>query len=202
MTDALTYDPNAETIDLGAISEIGVQIPLGRYRAKLSAVNPKTTKTEPPKPMVEAIFDIVEGEQQGLTANCYYVISVTKRESVINGKSTTKLYAPGIMDFKAACAAVGQPVPNENFPLDATRAAKLYGTKLHPQHGHVELAVFEERRKKKNDDGKWVDDLDDAGKPKMTTRVKVVGLWKATSQSGAIALGSAAAVDPLKGLGV
>lgn len=202
----------ADEVRLSDISEIGQLVPKGRYKCKLSAVNGKLSKAQVPAPMVEAVYDIVEGEQEGMTLNIYHSLKISQG-AVKNGpnKGKPQYWAPGISDMKAACAAVGQPLPDVTFSknptvADAQKWALEYGNRLRPQTiGFVEIAVLEEPRKKKDEStGKWVTELDENGKPRLTTRAKVVGRWKTDGPIGLAAAGVTQMPypDPLAGIGI
>lgn len=189
-----------EEVKLSDISEIGQLVPKGRYKCRLSMVTGKLSKNE--APMVEAVFDVLDGEHEGMTVSIYHSLKVSKGQ-VKSGpnKGKPQFWAPGITDMKAAMKAVGQPVPEattfKTNPTveDAQKWAQVYGKILGPQLGAIEIAVLEEPRRVKNAEGKYVNEVDEQGKTRMTTRAKVVGRWR----DGAAP--TAGAKNPLEGIG-
>lgn len=75
------------------------EIPKGKYEVKLTSLELKLTKKEPPRPMVSAQFKILSGEYKGQMIFFNRVIYGTKNDaSMIKGVLTflTKLEAPGV----------------------------------------------------------------------------------------------------------
>jgi hypothetical protein len=189
----MNNDPNqnpqdlgpAEEVKIGDISEIGQRVPKGRYRARLSAVNGKMNR-EGTAPMVEAIYDVQEGDQEGMDITIFHSLKVTTHVAERGpSKGQRQWYAPGIIDMKAAMKAVGKPIPeavtfNTRPTIEkAHEWARVYGQIFGPQNGDVEIVVIEEPRRARNPEtGKWDVALDEDGRKVMTTRAKVVGKWK------------------------
>ena len=193
-----------EVVKLSDISDFGQNTPAGRYRCKLASVNGKMSKADPPSPMVEAIYDIMDGgakdgsDQSGTTINLYYSLKITE-STTKQGKK--QKWAPGISDLKAAFAAIGQPLSDDVVfsmrPTEeqAQQRAVEYGKAFNPQKGQVEIVVIEEDRKKKNPaTGKWETSIGKDGAPEKT-RGRITGWWK---QSG----NAASAPNALEGIGL
>jgi hypothetical protein len=205
MTDEIE---DSGEVMLSDISEFGESVPKGRYKARLAACNGKMSKFEPSHPEVEAAFDILEGDEEGSTLTFYFGlnVSVTKIKRGPNiGKDMVT--ARGITDMKAACAAIGKPLPDQPFKKkpsveDAQRMALEFAKRFHPDPskggvGMVEIAVLEKQRVKKVGD-KWVDQVDENGKPVMKPFPKVIGPWGGMSSAGA----QASNPTPLAGIGL
>ncbi len=157
MTDF--QQPAYETIDVDTITEIGERVPAGRYNAKLIACEGKLSKKN--KPMVQATFEVTQGEYQAMEIVCFYSLAVSEKKS--------KRYAGGILEIKAALNAVGTPLPQGyQFPLDMTKAANLYAKAL--ANKNVDIVVYDEKYTDK-----------ETGQEKSTTRAKVVQKGAATA---------------------
>lgn len=157
---------NLAEIGLNEITDIGVSVPVGQYVCRLSQINPKPGD-ENKSAAVETVFDILEGDYEGMEIRIYYTLSVTRSEK--NGK----IYAPGISDAKAAAAAVERPFPADyRFKTDPVEAAKAIGERLHPTKvARLVIAVWEDEY------------TTETGEKKKTFRRKVIGLQK-TAQAG------------------
>lgn len=164
-------------ISISDIADSGTFIPAGRYRARLASVTGKDSKAG--KPMVQAVYEITDGDYEGLELYLHHTMVVFAPKKV-GGKA----FAPGVAEMKATFAAVGEPLP-AGFSLPATtygdeglrcvdmnKAAKLYASKLRGKT--VELAVYEEVVKNKETKEPQIDPA--TGKAETTTRSKIIGL--------------------------
>lgn len=157
-------------IKLSDISEMGAIVPAGRYKVRLSSVQAKDSKAG--TPMVVAAFEIIDGTPadsnvdinslKGLDTTAFYSMYVGKSEK--NGRTI----APGIMEVKAAAAAVGKPLDDDYiFPGNVKEAAKLVHDTLHPRSvGELEAVVIEE--------------ADRVDKTKKRNRTRIIGRWGAS----------------------
>lgn len=166
------------TINVDEIVGVGVRVPAGRYVAKLIAVEGKVSKNQ--KPMVEARFEIQEGEQEGSDLLAFYSLSVTPPK-----KAGQKPFAPGIVEMKTAFAACGAALPSGyGFPIDEKQAAKLFAKQLGKKQ--LDIAVLEEKSKDK-----------ETGEERTNTRVKILGLKKGNAAAAAPAAAAATSNDDL-----
>lgn len=159
------------TVNIDEITSIGERLPIGRYFARLASVEAKLSKSQ--KPMVVALFEVSEGEHEGLETVIYYSLFVSQK----NGRK----YAGGILDLKRAFNVIGTALP-PNFQMpcasentteeealaNADKVRKLYAKNF--ANKIVEIAVLEDKgRKSDNPDIKY-------------TRTQVIGLKKAAAK--------------------
>jgi hypothetical protein len=178
-----------ESINVDEITIIGEQVPVGKYRAKLIASEGKLSRKS--KPMVQATWEIVEGEQQFKEVPMWYHLNVTRKK---NKKGVMQTYASGVADMKQAFAVAGQPVPSGfQFPLDKDKAAALYAKIMRDKV--CSIVVIQES----------YDEKDEAGNP--TGEKKTINkAYVARSDSGPVAAPVGAgsfggsSVDAFKGL--
>jgi hypothetical protein len=164
-----------ETISLDAITEITEMVPVGEYKARLEGVEGKLSKNQ--KPMVQASFEVVSGEQAGCEIRFWFSLSVTEK----NGKK----YASGVKDISNALAAVGRPLAaGFAFPLNAEKAAALFQKGF--QGLIVDIIVVPDKRPEKDEYGQ------PTGKMLDSTRAKIV---KSRGGSAATA-GAVKSADP------
>ena len=156
----------SEKISIDEIIEIKERVPVGRYQARLLDVDARESKAQ--KPMVTALFEVLDGEHAGAEITIFYSLVVTpgKRGGV---------FAGGILDLKKTFAAVGTPLPaGFNMPYGDMAAAeqirKLYHKNLHGKT--VEIAVLPDKGREQK--------FDSEGKPIVYTRAQVIGKKKTT----------------------
>jgi hypothetical protein len=168
----LSSEDIAGGIKLSDISEMGALVPAGRYKVRLSRVEAKDSKSA--IPMVLAGFDVHDGivappkdgsqpvsieSLKGVESTVFYSMYVGKSEK------SGRTIAPGIMEFKAAAAAVGKPLPDDFIiPGNPKEFARLVHDTLHPRSvGDLEAVVL--------------DEPDRNDKTKTRTRTRIVGRW-------------------------
>jgi hypothetical protein len=169
------YD--GETVKLTDVSDGGSSQPVGEYVCRLARIDP--TKSKNGEPMVNAWFDILEGDHEGEEIRFFFWLGARK------DRKTGRVFAPGIAEIRAACASIGKPLaPDMDFPRDATKAAKLFGT---PFYGtRVKIRVLNDVRKDK-----------ETGEEVKGTRPKIMGLASGATPA-AVAAGNTA--SPLAGI--
>lgn len=165
-----------QEIALTDITDIGSVVPAGQYVCKLTQVNPKPADGDKAG-SVEAVYEILDGDFEGLEIRVYYSLSVVKSEK--NGK----IYAAGISDMKSACASVDRAFsPDFKMSLDPVKAGQAYVKQMTPTKvPRVVVAIWEDEYKDK-----------DSGEMKKTFRKKVVGLPKPGQVSAPSGVQSAA----------
>lgn len=163
-----------ETIVVDSITEITEMVPVGEYKARLEGVEGKLSKNN--KPMVQATFEVVSGEQTGADIRFWFSLSVTEK----NGKK----YASGVKDISNALAAIGKPLPaGFAFPLNAEKAAALFHDGFKGRV--VDILVLPDKRPEKDEYGQ------PTGKMLDSTRAKIV-----KSKGGSTASASSGSSDP------
>lgn len=166
------------TVNIDEIVGAGSRVPAGRYAAKLIAVEGKESKKQ--KPMIEARFEIQEGDQAGSDLLAFYSLIVMAPK-----KAGQKPFAPGIVEMKTAFAAAGAPLPaGFGFPLEPNAAAKVFAKSLGKKL--LDIAVLEEKSKDA-----------DTGEERINTRVKVLGLAKGKGAPAAAAAPVQESIDDL-----
>jgi hypothetical protein len=169
---------------LSDISEMGAMVPAGRYKVRMSRVEAKDSKSA--IPMVLAGLDVLDGvvappkegsavsieSLKGVETTCFFSMYVGKSEK------SGRTIAPGIMEFKAAAAAVGKPLDDDFIiPGNPKEFARLVHDTLHPKNvGDLEAVVIEEPDR--ND------------KTKTRTRTRIIGRW---GESGKVDIPAATA---------
>lgn len=146
-----------EYVDLSTLAEVGNggnKIPPGEYVGRMSNLIPKLSKSAQ-KPMLEAHFEITEGEHAGETSRTWYSLAGTV--SPKNGKA----YFPGLMELNKSAHAIGSPFPGQSkFPTDPALAGKLVASTFNKKK--LKLEVYEEPDRQDPD--------------KIRTKIRIVGL--------------------------
>ena len=156
----------SEKINVDEIAEIKDRVPVGRYQCKLLDVDARESKAQ--KPMVTALFEVLEGEHVGAEITIFYSLTVS------TGKNGRK-FAGGIIDLKKTFAAVGKPLPSGfNMPYGDMEAAEQVRKLYAKQVGQlkVEIAVLPDKGREQK--------FDSDGKPIQYTRAQVIGTKKVT----------------------
>lgn len=139
---------SSAVVNIDEITSITERIPVGRYPSKLLSAEAKMSKSN--KPMITAVFEVTDGEQEGSEITIWYSLYV----SVKNGKK----YAGGILELKRSFAAIGTPLPNgfnmpcatEHTPEDealqnADKVRKLFVKNFANKAVDVAVVVDKER---------------------------------------------------------
>ena len=178
---ATLYDPDE-------ITSFGKFLGVGRENACLVTVEAKLSTKR--KWMLEAKFEILEGENEGFERKLRYPLGIVKWQK--NGRSG--IAAGGIADMKRDLANIGRPWAREKHGQFTDQPDEVYATKIARVYNAafggltVELhTVFDKDAPIKNDDG--TPKLNEKGEPMYWTRTSVTRIAgaksSAASESGA-----------------
>jgi hypothetical protein len=130
-----------KAINIDEISEIGQNVPIGRYIMRVTDVVPHVSGKD--NDVVFATGPVLRGidgkpsEQEGLDLRLAFNLGV-----YLSPKNNKK-YAGGISDMKAAFAAVGKPLPRGfNLDLNPNSVARLVAERLGKLN--LDVLVYEE----------------------------------------------------------
>ena len=174
-----------EYLDFDQVSEGGGGLPkVGEYVCRLSKLDPTTSKKG--DPMVNATFDVIEGDLEGHTIKFYFWLGAK-----VDAK-TKRVFAPGAAQIKQSLVAIGAPLDAETlkrFPRDATKAAKLFGTPFYNKR--VKIRVLNDTEKRKNPETGVKEE-------QPVKRAVIVGL--ASGEGSANAVNTVSSGSPISGL--
>jgi hypothetical protein len=154
--------------------------PQGTHVVRLATcVGDVPTKSNPPKEMVTATFEIVAGDHAGKEIRVWRVLTPTLNNN------TKKWNSRGIAEIKADLAAVGSPLPpGFMFPTQGVAAARIYAQGM--ANKNITVLVTEEVRRPKTGEAP----PPPGSTPIKDTRTKIVGL------AGAVGAVTPAGGDP------
>lgn len=169
------------------LASFGDVLETGKYTTKLTKIETKDSKDETKGSYVTLEVEFLDGEKnEGLTGVIFLFPKVSE------GKDG-KLYARGLQEAKAICAAWGAPLPSfslsEFNPKVTPKGAALLQKLIFDSYkkaGQPRLIthVVEQRVQEKNDaSGKYEDAHNDDGSPKMRRVCVIKGRADAASTS-------------------
>lgn len=184
------YKP--ESVNLGEISEFGGFNTVGEYIGRLNRMDPTTSAKG--DPMLVVNFEILEGPYEGEEIRFQFWLGARK------DKESGRIFAPGVSEFKQACAMIGQPLGDIEFKLDAAAAGRVFGAQFINKRVRIKVLPDPDRKDKDGNkvEGKWID-----GKWQGPVRPKILGLAGGASQGispAAVNAAQAAGESPLRGI--
>jgi hypothetical protein len=181
------YKP--ESINLGEISEFGGFNTCGEYVARLNRMDPVSSAAG--EPMLLAFFEILEGQYEGEEIRFQFWLGARK------DKESGRIFAPGISEFKQACAMIGQGLGDIDFKLDAAAAGRIFGAQFINKRVRIKVLPDPDRKDKDKNPipGKWVD-----GKWQGPVKQKILGLATGMTPVSGNNAAAAPAESPLKGI--
>ena len=179
-----------ESVNLGEISMGGGFNTVGEYVARLNRMDPVASAAG--EPMLLAYFEILEGPHEGDEIRFQFWLGARK------DKESGRIFAPGVSEFKQACAMIGAPLGDIDFKLDAASAGRIFGALFITKKVRIKVLPDPDRKDKdkKPIEGKWID-----GKWEGPVKPKILGL--ASGMAPSVNAGSAPAteaVSPLRGI--
>ena len=161
------------TIDLDTIAGGGTVVPGNtKYVTELASVTGVAASKGSGKPMVTAVFEIKEGDYEGLELNKYYSMIILAPR-----KPGGKPFAPGLYELRADLTACGYTFPSgKQFPTkggfgDQDKAAALLGKALRGKR----VEIYNAQEPRKNKETKEIERNED-GSVVYTTRPRIIGL--------------------------
>jgi hypothetical protein len=181
-----------DSVNLGEIAELGGFNKVGEYVARLNRMDP--TKSRKGEPMLVVYFEILEGQYEGEEIRFNFWLGARK------DKQTGRIFAPGVSEFKHACAAINSPLGDVEFKLDAQAAGRLFGQLFINKRVRIKVLPDEGRTDAEGNPvpGKWSD-----GKWVGPTQPKLLGLAGPGGPGmtpATIGPAPEAPVSPLKGI--
>lgn len=202
VNEDIHYEGQAETYDPDQITSFGKFLGIGREAARLVTIEAKLSTKR--KWMLEAKFEIAEGDNEGFERKLRYPLGIVKWEK--NGRSG--IAAGGIADMKRDLNNIGRPWTKEdgqfsNQPDEAyaTNIARIYNKKMGGGQ-LVELhTVWDKESPIMEDDpekpGEQRQKKNEKGETMYWTRTSVTGLAGARRNVGPGEATAASRVDAL-----
>jgi hypothetical protein len=196
VNEDVQYDGEATLYDPDEITSFGKFLGVGREQARLVTCEAKLSTKK--KWMLEAKFEIADGENEGFERKLRYPLGIVKWEK--NGRSG--IAAGGLADMKRDLNNIGKPwdrekhgqfsdQPNEDY---AMKIARIYNAAF--QNVLVELhTVWDKESPIKNEDGS--EKKNEKGETMYWTRTSVTGTAAARRNN---ATGEAAATSNVDAL--
>lgn len=176
------------SVKLSLVSEIGGFAQVGEYIARLSRLDPTTSKKG--DPMLNAHFEVLEGPHEGEEIRFNFWLGARK------DKKSGRIFAPGVAEIRSACAAAGTPISSEDFKLEAVSAGRIFGAALYGKKVRIKILPDTDRKDAEGNkvEGKW-----EGGKWEGPTRPKLLGL-ATPGQPAATGIAADVPSNPLSGI--
>ena len=160
-----------DSVNLGEIAELGGFNKVGEYVARLIRMDP--TKSSKGDQMLVAYFEILEGKYEAEEIRFNFWLGARK------DKITGRIFAPGVSEIKQAAAAIGSPLGDGEFKLDAAAAGRIFGQLFVQKRVRIKVLPDTDRKDSSGNkvEGKWVDN-----QWQGPTRPKILG--RADGQTG------------------
>lgn len=196
------YVAPGEGVLLEDITGFGEIVRAGRYPSRLAKCEAKLSKKQ--KWMVQANWEITEGDQEGLEQPTWYSLVITRKK---DKRGAVKVYAGGIMSMKRDMKNVGaefpagfifSEAPDEKYAIEVARIfTKAFGggAKL------VEMNVLKDTKSPVMDDEgnerRYEEDGIDhkAGDVIYRTKTVITGPW-GRQRPGAVTAAAPTATSP------
>lgn len=159
------------SIDLDEVAGINTAVPGDqRYVAELVAATGVAASKSSGKPMVHAIFEIRDGEYEGMELNKYYSMGIKASK-----KPGGRPWAPGLAELRGDLKSIGQALRTGfQFPVkdgygDQEKAAAILGKAFRGK----KVEIFNALEARKNKATGEVE-RDEAGNVRYSTRPRII----------------------------